>query len=93
MPSTPDIYAAFAPSPAAPARRIQAVTPADDADLPMLAKALFIGTAGDLKIVPVASPDGEPVTLKNHPTGYVAVQTRRVWATGTTAVDIVALFD
>jgi hypothetical protein len=93
MPSNPDIYAAFAPSPSAPARRIQAVTPADDADLPVPAKALFLGAAGDLAIVPVASPDGAAVTLKNHPIGYVAVQTRRVLAAGTTAAHIVALFD
>lgn len=92
MPTT-DIYAAFAPSPSAPARRLQAVTPADGTDLPVLAKALYVGGAGDLKIVPVASPDGEAVTLKNHPVGYVAVQTRRVFATGTTATHIVALFD
>lgn len=92
MPST-DIFAAFTPSPAAPARRLQAVTPADEADLPTVAKALFVGAPGDLRIVPVASADGEAVTLKNHPVGYVAVQTRRVMATGTTAAHIVALFD
>ena len=88
-----DIYAAFTPSPAAPARRLQAVTPSDTTDLVITAKALFIGSAGDLSIVPVASPDGEAVTLKNHPVGYVAVQARRVRATGTTAAHIVALFD
>ena len=92
MPTT-DTYAAFASSPSVPARRLQAVTPTDDADLPVAAKALFIGAAGDLKIVPVASEDGAAVTLKNHPAGYVAVQTRRVVATGTTATHIVALFD
>lgn len=92
MPTT-DIYAAFAPSPSAPARRLQAVTPSDGTDLTIPAKALYVGGAGDLKIVPVASPDGEAVTLTNHPVGYVAVQTRRVVATGTTATHIVALFD
>ncbi len=93
MPSSPDAYAAFTPSPSAPARRLETVTPSDGADLPSLAKALFVGAAGDLRVVPVASPDGEAVTLKNHPVGYVAVQTRRVFATGTTAAHIVALFD
>ncbi|MES2860857.1 MAG: hypothetical protein V4701_05260 [Pseudomonadota bacterium] len=92
MPST-DVYASYAPSPSAPARRIQTLTPDDGADLPVVAKALFIGVAGDLKIVPVGSPDGVAVTLKNHPVGYVAVQTRRVHATGTTAGHIVGLFD
>jgi hypothetical protein len=91
--SSTDIYAAFTPSASAPARRLEPVTPADAADLPVPAKALFVGLAGDLTIVPVASPDGTPVTLKNHPIGYVAVQTRRVAATGTTAGHIVALFD
>lgn len=93
MPSSPDAYAAFTPSPSAPARRLQAVTPSDAADLPTFAKALYVGVAGDLKITPMASPDGEGITLKNHPAGYVAVQTRRVFATGTTAGHIVALFD
>lgn len=93
MPSSQDIYAAFTPSPSAPARRLAAVTPSDGADLPAFAKALYVGAAGDLKIVPTASPDGEGITLKNHPAGYVAVQTRRVLATGTTAAHIVALFD
>ena len=67
-----DTYAAFAASPSAPARRLLAVTPTDGADLPSLAKALFVGAAGDLRIVPVASVGGEAVTLKNHPIGYVA---------------------
>ncbi len=92
MPTT-DIYAAFTPSPSAPARRLEAVTPSDGADLPSLAKALFVGSPGDVRLVPVASPDGAGVTLKNHPIGYVPIQTRRVLATGTTAAQIVALFD
>ena len=49
MPTT-DIYAAFAPSPSAPARRIQAVTPADGTDLPVLAKALYVGGAGAINM-------------------------------------------
>lgn len=93
MPSSPDAYAAFTPSPSAPARRLQVVEPSDGADLPAIAKALYVGAAGDLNIAPVASPDGEGIILKNHPAGYVAVQTRRVFATGTTAGHIVALFD
>ncbi len=88
-----DIYAAFTPSPSAPARRIETVTPSDTADLPRLAKALFIGAPGDVRLVLVASPDGAGVTLKNHPIGYAPIQTRRVLATGTTAAHIVALFD
>ena len=56
-------------------------------------EALYVGQAGDVKLLPVGTDDASPVTLKNHPAGYVPIQTRRVLATGTTAAHIVALFD
>lgn len=90
MPDT-DAYHAYAPSPEAPARRAEAVTPSDTTDMARGAKALFLGEGGDLRLIPAAGEAA--VTLKNHPGGYVAVQTRRVMATGTTAQHIVALFD
>ncbi len=74
-----------------PGRRAAAVTPDDATDLSPYAKALYLGQGGDLKLIPAGS--GEAVTLKYHPAGYVAVQARRVFATGTTAVHIVALYD
>lgn len=86
-----DAYQNHARSPGDPARRAVAVTPSDGSDLAPWAKALYLGQAGDLKITPAGGTD--PVTLKNHPAGYVAVQARRVFATGTTAAHIVALFD
>ena len=86
-----DAYLNHARSAGDPARRAVLVTPADGADLSPYAKALYLGQGGDLKIIPAGSDD--PVTLKNHPAGYVAVQARRVFATGTTAAHIVALFD
>ncbi len=92
MPST-DTFASFAPSPSTPARRIQTLTPNDASDLTVVAKALYLGLSGDLTIVPAGSVDGTPVTLKNHPAGYVPVQVRRLHATGTTAAQIVGLFD
>lgn len=95
MPVNPglDPYAANQRTPAAPARRAEAVTPNDTTDLTAYAKALYVGQAGDVKLLPVAADDAAPVTLKNHPVGYLPVQTRRVLATGTTAAHIVALFD
>lgn len=89
MTSNPDAYRNHAPTAGAPARGAQAVTPADDTDLNPYAKALYVGEAGDLRILPVEG--GEAVTLKAHPVGYVAVQVRRVLATGTSAGHIVAL--
>lgn len=92
MPST-DAYAAFAPAPSAPARRAEVVTPSDTTDLPNTAKALYVGVAGDVRLVPVASPGGAAVTLVGHPAGYLPIQCARVLQTGTTAGSIVALFD
>lgn len=95
MPADPDRDAlrAHAPTAAAPARRATAVTPHDADDLNPYAKALYLGQGGDLTVIPVGAGDDAAVTLAGHPAGYVAVQVRRVLATGTTADDIVALFD
>ena len=89
MTSSPDAYRTHAPTPGAPARVALAVTPDDEEDLTPYAKALYVGTAGDLNLIPAGGAVAG--TLKNHPVGYVAVQARRVLATGTTAEDIVAL--
>ena len=88
-----DAYMNHARSPGDPARRAVAVTPSDGADLSVWAKALYLGQGGDLRITPAGAETGETVTLKNHPAGYVAVQARRVLATGTTAAFIVALYE
>lgn len=95
MPVNPslDPYAANQRTAAAPARRAEAVTPNDTTDLTSYAKALYVGQAGDVKLLPVGADDAAAVTLKNHPVGYLPIQTRRVLATGTTAAHIVALFD
>ena len=83
MTSSPDAFSTHAPTPGAPARVAKTVTPDDDTDLIPYAKALYVGTAGDLSLIPAGG--AVAVTLKNHPVGYVAVQARRVLATGTMA--------
>ena len=90
MPSSADPYGSFAPSPSAPARRAEAVTPSDSDDLTTVAKALYVGVAGNVRVVPVG---GAAVTFFSHPIGYLPIQCVRVLATGTTAGSIVALFD
>ena len=69
------------------------MTPDDGADLPVYAKALYLGVAGSVRVLTVDAADGEAVVFANHPAGYLPVQVRRVLATGTTAGQIVALFD
>lgn len=73
------------------ARGAVAVIPSDTVDLAPYAKALYIGSAGDLKVIPINNVDGSPVVFANHPVGYCPVQVRRVLATGTVASGILAL--
>lgn len=54
-------------------------------------KALFIGVAGNLK---VTTNLGDAVTFKGLAAGQILpVQVERVWTTGTTVTDVVALGD
>lgn len=76
-----------------PGRRAVLVTPGDGADLPNYAKALYVGAAGNVRVLTVGAEDGQAVTFANHPVGWLPVQVRRVMATGTTAAQIVAVFD
>lgn len=75
-------------------RRVAAVTPSDTEDLPNYAKALLIGGAGALKILPLANDDAAPITI-NVTAGEVFsfCQVRRVFATGTSATAVLAGFD
>ena len=50
---------------------------------------LYIGVEGDLKVKTIS---GDTITLKNHPVGYVPCRVVQVFATGTTADKIVALW-
>lgn len=73
-----------------PARKCFAITPSDSAELPTVAKALYIGTGGDLCLK--AADDTAFVTFRNLPDGFIIdVRAIAVLATGTTAADIVGL--
>ena len=76
-----------------PARRAAAITPSDTVDLTAYAKALYVGAAGNVRVLTVGGEDADAVTFANHPVGWLPVQVRRVLATGTTATQIVAAFD
>lgn len=80
-----------------PARNGVAVTPSDTTDLATYAKALYIGTAGDIAVIFANDKsnggDGTPVLFVGHPAGYAPLQVRRVMSTNTAADDIVALYD
>ena len=74
----------------APARRAAAVTPNDSADLSEVPRALYVGTAGDLVVKLV--DDASSVTFPNLPVGWHPIRAVRVYATNTTADDIVAVY-
>lgn len=76
----------------APATRAAAVTPSDITDLPTYAKALYVGTTGNIALVPRFAQTDAGVTFVGVTAGSILpVQCRRVLATGTTATNIVAL--
>jgi hypothetical protein len=88
----PNIYAERSTLVDSQARNAVAVVPSDTVDLPTPAKALYIGSAGNVTILPInATDDTQTVQFANHPVGYMPVQVRRVMAAGTSASGIVAL--
>jgi hypothetical protein len=71
-----------------PAKHAASVTPDDGTDLTTVARALYIGGAGDVAVV---TAGGDTVTFASIQ-GWMPVRTERVLATGTTATQIVALW-
>ena len=66
-----------------------AVTPSDTADLPQFS-VIYVGGAGAVK---VTTAQGTAVTFSGLNAGTVLpVRVRRVWATGTTATLLTAVF-
>ena len=79
------------------AGRAAAVTPSNTVDIPSVSGGtsnngcvLYVGGAGDLKVDTVG---GDEVTFVAVPAGsFIPVQVKRVYATGTSATSIVALW-
>lgn len=88
-----DRYANFngRPLPTDSADMAVAVTPNDSTDLTTYARALYIGGAGNVVLLPAKNADGATVTLAVVAGAYILINTRRVLSTGTTATGIVAL--
>ena len=79
----------------APAVDGAAVTPDNSNDLTISSRALWIGGAGDLKVTMkgMQGDAGASITLVGVPAGtLLPLAVDRVWATGTTATNIVALW-
>lgn len=78
------------------AGRAAAVTPSNTVDIPSVAgsvnygNVLFVGTGGNLRVLTIG---GDDVTFNNIQDGsFLPLQVTRVYATGTTASQIIALW-
>ena len=84
-----DPYASYASWAPGTVNNAAVVVPSDTADLPIVATMLGIGVGGLIK---VTTAGGQTVSLTVTPMYLVPVRVVRVWATGTTASGIVALW-
>jgi len=83
-----DPFASFNPGLTSPAIHAALVAVSDTTDLPTTARALYIGTVGDIVLT---TKGGETVTLIAV-RGLLPISVSRVFNTGTTATSIVALW-
>ena len=83
----------YTSSPTSPAFDCAEITPAD-ADLSRPARALYVGVAGDVEIIPLKGDGSTTVLFKNVPAGKeLAIGCLQVRATNTTATNIVAYYE
>ena len=74
----------------APAGDCFAIAPDDSSELTRATKAIYVGQAGDIALVPVRGSSA--VIFRNVPAGTILdVRVRAIRATGTNAGDIVGL--
>jgi hypothetical protein len=81
-----DTFSSHGTSITSPPARAAQVTPDDTNDLPFFSRAIYVGTAGDMH---VRTLEGDDVTYKNL-SGTKVLRVARIFATGTTASDIIA---
>ncbi len=75
-----------------PASYAEAVTPADDADLGAVSRAIYVGGAGDVEVYMLGAP-GTAVVFSAVPAGTVLpIRATRVLDTNTTATLILNLY-
>lgn len=64
------------------------ITPDDANDLSKMVRGIYVGGSGDLKVTMV---NGDVVTFTSAPAGFLPIQVKRVWATGTDAMGLVGM--
>ncbi len=90
MPGQTDL-APYSTGFSSPARRAFAITPSDTGNLPFVTRAIYVGKTGDINVCLI--DDEDPVLIAGVKVGTVlALRASRIFATGTTAGDLVGLF-
>lgn len=84
-----DKFANFPDTPVLPANSAHAVVPDDAADLDAVCNAIHAATPGSVRVTTRA---GDIVDIFVAEGGVVPIRARRVWASGTSATGIVALY-
>jgi hypothetical protein len=85
----PDRFEHYTASLEAPPSGGRAIIPSDEADFAVATRGLNVGASGAVHLTTV---DGSDLTLQVAPGIVFPIRARRIWATGTTALDIVGLY-
>lgn len=72
----------------APANDGFEITPSDAADLPMMTRAIYVGGGGTLRVIMAG---GGEFATQVHAGTLLPWRIRQVYATGTTATDLIGL--
>jgi hypothetical protein len=67
-----------------------AVSPSDSAALAQVTRAIYVGVSGDIKVDMAGA--GAGILLKAVPVGMLFIQVAKIYATGTNATNLVALY-
>lgn len=84
-----DTFSSHAESLTSPPSHLVAVTPDDGQDLPAVSRALNVAASGAVQIT---TAGGDTVSVTVAAGVVFPVRARRIWAAGTTATGIVAMY-
>lgn len=75
-----------------PATRAVIITPNDSTDLEHVSRSVYVGTEGDLNVTMNDEESDAVTVLFTAAKGFLPLRVRRIWASGTTATGIVAVW-
>lgn len=84
-----DIFSDFSSGLESPATHLLSVTPDDGADLPVASRGINVGTSGAVRVTTVG---GTTETVYVAAGSAFPLRVSRIWQTGTTAANIVAMY-